>query len=257
MSYTQSVARNVFKQRLRMSDQIISRFLGVLAGGVALVTTSVLFTPVQAVPRRIILLRHAEKTNSYALCELGLRRSIALRDHYLGQNATNDSVLDGQTPAAILGITLHTLETATPTAASWNLPITMYAVTPGLRRSTTASALSSATQLAAGDVLSNPEWHDRVVLMVWEHHQIASRPKEGRQATLRQLLNLGHLPDVPEKWHGKNYDYFWIIDFEPDLSKTPVDFRLVKQVYPSPFNTLPHNGWGDPLPGNFPSTCQR
>ena len=86
---------------------------------------------VEAVPRRIILLRHAEKANSHALCKTGLRRSIALRHHYLGRNALNPSLLEGQVPEGIVAITLHTIETAGQTAFSWGLPIKTYAAMPG------------------------------------------------------------------------------------------------------------------------------
>ena len=78
---------------------------------------------VQAVPRRVVVLRHAEKANSHALCEIGLKRSIALSQHYLGRKALNPSLLEGQVPAAIVAITLHTIETAAQTAFSWQLPI--------------------------------------------------------------------------------------------------------------------------------------
>ncbi|MGA0215181.1 MAG: hypothetical protein ACO3I3_01190, partial [Vulcanococcus sp.] len=56
-------------------------------------------SPVQAVPRRIILLRHGEKANDYALCSLGQERSLAIRDTYLGRGASDPSVFAGQPPA--------------------------------------------------------------------------------------------------------------------------------------------------------------
>ena len=215
---------------------------------------------VRAVPRRIILLRHGEKANSHALCGIGLRRAMALRQHYLGQNATNQSLLEGQVPAAIFAITLHTLETAAQTAVSWMLPIKTYAAMPGENGITKISEKNSATQAAAADVLGNPRWHDRIVLMFWEHHHIASprleRLYSGQKVTLRQLLNIYQLEGVPEKWNN-NYDYFWIIDYNPNQSKTPVRFKMVKQIYPSPFNKLPHNEWGENLPTDYPSSCLR
>ena len=44
-------------------------------------------------PRKVILLRHGEKANAYALCAIGQQRSLALRDTYLGRNATNSVLL--------------------------------------------------------------------------------------------------------------------------------------------------------------------
>ena len=58
-----------------------------LAAGLALLTTAASIAPVQAVPKRIILLRHGEKANAAELCSVGQERAIALRDTYLGRNA--------------------------------------------------------------------------------------------------------------------------------------------------------------------------
>lgn len=237
------------------------KWLGMLTAAAFLCTVIILHGPsVRAVPRRIILLRHGEKANSHALCGIGLRRAIALRQHYLGQNATDQSLLEGQAPAAIFAITLHTLETAGHTAVSWALPIKTYAAMPGENGMTKISEKNSATQAAAADVLGNPRWHDRIVLMFWEHHHIASprleRLYSGQKVTLRQLLNIDQLEGVPEKWND-NYDYFWIIDYDPNDSEAPSRFQMVKQVYPSPFNKLPHNEWGEDLPKDYPSTCMR
>ena len=214
--------------------------------------------PVQAVPRRIIVLRHAEKANSHALCGIGLRRSIALSRHYLGRNALNQSLLAGQVPAAIVAITLHTIETAGQTAVSWQLPIKTYAAMPGKNGLINPSLENSATRAAAADVLGNPRWHDRIVVMFWEHHHIASarleRHYSSQRVTLRQLLNIDQLENVPETWEH-NYDYFWVVDYDPDQSQIPVHFEMVKQIYTSPFNDLPHNDWGKPLPRNYPTSC--
>ena len=211
---------------------------------------------VQAVPRRVVVLRHAEKANSHALCEIGLRRSIALSQHYLGRKALNPSLLEGQVPAAIVAITLHTIETAAQTAFSWQLPIKTYAAMPGEN----GMVLNSATRAAADDVLGNPRWHDRIVVMFWEHQHIASarleRQNSGERVTLRQLLNLDQLDSVPKTWK-QNYDYFWVIDYDPDHSQIPVHFKMIKQIYPSPFNSLPHNAWGQALPKDYPTTCLR
>ncbi len=239
----------------------IPRRLTMLKASLCLLTAGTLHgLSVEAVPRRIILLRHAEKANSHALCKTGLRRSIALRHHYLGRNALNPSLLEGQVPGGIVAITLHTIETAGQTAFSWGLPINTYAAMPGENGMIKPSVANSATQEAASDVLGNSRWHDRIVLMFWEHHHIASphleRQYAGEKVTLRQLLNIEHLENVPQAWEH-NYDYFWVIDYDPDQSKIPIRFQMVKQTYPSPFDNLPHNGWGEDLPKDYPSSCLR
>ena len=41
-----------------------------------------------AQPARIIIARHAEKLDPYALCEMGTQRSQALAEQYLGRGAS-------------------------------------------------------------------------------------------------------------------------------------------------------------------------
>ena len=128
----------------------IPRRLTMLKASLCLLTAGTLHgLSVEAVPRRIILLRHAEKANSHALCKTGLRRSIALRHHYLGRNALNPSLLEGQVPGGIVAITLHTIETAGQTAVSWQLPIKIYPVIPGENGLNNPLLENSATRAAA------------------------------------------------------------------------------------------------------------
>ena len=75
-----------------------------------------------AVPREIVLLRHGEKQNAFALCPTGVQRSLALKASYLGKGASPSLFETGEAPAAFFVITLHTLELATPAAASWAFP---------------------------------------------------------------------------------------------------------------------------------------
>jgi hypothetical protein len=76
-----------------------------------------------AAPARIIILRHGEKANATALCGVGISRSLALAQEYLGKGANKSLFKDGEAPAAFFAITLHSLELASPAAASWNLPV--------------------------------------------------------------------------------------------------------------------------------------
>ena len=237
-----------------------SRFI--VAAGLALITSAAAITPAQAVPRRIILLRHGEKANAYALCSVGQQRAMALRDTYLGRNASNGSLLEGQTPAAFLAITLHTQETTAPSATSWGLPVHSYAVVPtGLGKTQLMAELTRATQTAAANVLENPAWDGRTLVMTWEHKHIANKGLErqnpGEKVTLRQLLNLDQVSGVPATWPGSNYDYFWVIDYDDQSSTVPTAFEMVKQTFPAPFSALPHNAWDTPLPSDFPASCLR
>src|ERR1700733_11188195 len=87
-------------------------------------------TPAEAQPSRVIILRHAEKLNAYALCDLGRERADALAKQFLGQGATQSLFAPGQGPAAFMAVTSHPLETITPAARTWGLPVIDYSVVP-------------------------------------------------------------------------------------------------------------------------------
>ncbi|HKB23290.1 MAG TPA: histidine phosphatase family protein, partial [Methyloceanibacter sp.] len=88
----------------------------ILAAVLAMAFTTTAF----AAPARIIILRHGEKANPWRLCEVGAARANALADAYLGAKATKSLFADGEEPAFFFAITLHTLELAAPSAASWS-----------------------------------------------------------------------------------------------------------------------------------------
>lgn len=242
-----SLARRRFPIRMpRPSRQLAAPIIGLALLGLAAAP------PVEAVPKQIIILRHGEKQDAYRLCGIGQQRSLALVNRYLGKNAA-DSLLPAEGPAGIFAITLHTLELASPAAQSWGLPLQLYSVVPlhGLDRKAEVRQLNARTQQAAADVLTDPRWNGKVVVMVWEHDHIAKQKLESQfpneKVTLRQLLNLDKLPEsdhVPHTWNGGNYDYFWIVDYDNPGSPIPTGFRTLKQTFPAPDQTVPSNDWG-------------
>ncbi|HQS09196.1 MAG: hypothetical protein B7Y12_19120 [Rhizobiales bacterium 24-66-13] len=250
--------------------------------------------PASAAPARIIILRHGEKQDAYRLCPVGNERAQALAAQYLGKGAKDSLFPAGTAPAAILAVTLHTMELAAPAAATWALPVVMYTAlpeaptSPRKKRAKAAAAtiappapppsapaaasteqkpktggrdpgkrarkadftqlVTSRTQQAVHDVLTDPRFTGQTVVMVWEHDHIADAALEaanpGQEVTLRQLLHLGALPDVPASWPSATYDYFWIVDLDPDGK--PVRFTMQRQVFDGAFATLPSNEWGAP-----------
>jgi len=207
----------------------------------------ILAVAAQAQPSRIILLRHAEKANAYKLCGVGGRRADALAAQYLGKGATKSLFAAGQAPAAFLGVTLHALETITPAAQTWGLPVIDYSVVPGENDNEGDDAkeeqVARRTQEAAQDLLSKPEFKGKIVVISWEHKHIANKKLE-QDTTLRQMLGLAGVKGVPDTWPGDNYDYFWIIDYAPSKS-TPSGFAMVKQAFAKPYDDLPSNDWTD------------
>lgn len=219
---------------------------------IAIATIALTF-PALTAPAKIIILRHGEKQNPFALCQTGVTRSLALAAQYLGQGAKQSLFAPGETPAAFFAITLHTLELASPAAATWEMPVVTFSSVP-LPGIDLTPQFNLRTQRAAGALLNDPRYQGKTVVMVWEHRHIANRELElkfpDQKVTLRQLFNLDKLKDVPETWPGQNYDYFWIVEFGNQATDVPTSFRAVKQVFEAPFQSVPSNDWNtkEPLP---------
>jgi len=214
-------------------------------------------------PGKIIILRHGEKANPFALCSIGVRRSLALVKKYLGQGAEESLFEGGEPPNAFFAITLHTIELASPAAQSWNLPVIAYSAVP-INNSATGDSpdvLNVRTQKAAADALDLAR-AGRTVVMVWEHKRIASKDLEAQYphaVTLRQHLNLSKFDDdpknrVPGKWEGENYNFFWVITFGADGQ--PAGFEMKKQEFGGDFGDLPQNDWGEAAPALPGSDCE-
>lgn len=214
-----------------------------------------------AAPSRIIVLRHGEKADDWKLCAVGAQRAEALARYYLGRGAAKSFFAAGEQPEALYAITLHTLQLLSPAAATWNQPITLYSVVPQPRETPEdfTKALNRRTQEAARAILDDPAFAGKTVVMVWEHHHIANAALEaqfaGEKVTLRQLLKLDTLPDVPDTWPDDTYDYFWIVDFA-DKSDTPIKFSMLKQEFGASFPGVPSNDWGKPDGLTAASGCE-
>jgi hypothetical protein len=189
-----------------------------------------------------------------------MQRTQALVAQYLGRGARHSLFGAGRGPEAMLAITLHTIETVTPVAQSWNMPVTAYKVYPssGDKDAAEEAEENRRTQQAAYDVLTDPRYSGKTVVMVWEHKRIASAKLEAKypseQVTLRQLLHLDQLSGVPKSWPDQTYDYFWIVNYAPGQN-VPVSFRMLRQVFAAPFGNLPANPWGKSEPRHIAAGC--
>src|ERR1700684_13461 len=137
-------------------------------------------TVAHAQPSRVIILRHAEKLNADALCALAGARANALARQFLDQGAAPSLFAPGERPAAFMAVTLHPLETITPAAQSWGLPVIDYSVIPNKDEDedATEAEINARTQEAARDLLSKHEFDGKIVVVAWEHKHIASRKLE-------------------------------------------------------------------------------
>jgi hypothetical protein len=200
----------------------------------ATVLATLLTTATFAAPARIIILRHGEKANPWKLCDVGTERANALADTYLGRNATKSLFANGEEPAFFFAITLHTLELAGPSAASWSKPLILYSVVPDESDDDDlhVKALNRRTQEAAANIMQNPALNGKTIVMVWDV-----------------------LCGVPPTWPGDNYDYFWIIDYPPN-SNVPSHFSMVKQEFSDPYKSVPANDWDEPNGLEASSGCK-
>ena len=202
-------------------------------------------------PAKIILLRHGEKAtgaqSSFHLSDVGVRRSHALATQYLGKDASHSLFERHEEPAAFFATTLHCVETIHPSAASWGKPVIAYTFVPPPRGGEAKElALNLRTQQLTADVMRH-KWKGKTLVVVWEHKRIAGAQLERRYAeavSLRQLLGLDGLTDVPTTWPGENFDYFWVITF--GKSGKPKRFERIKQEFSGSYRDLPHNDWATP-----------
>lgn len=217
-----------------------------LAGGaIALLLAGC--APAYTTPSRIIILRHGEKADAWRLCKIGNQRALALASTYLGAQASQSLFPGDAPPKSFITLTLHTAETISPSSSSWGKPTVDFSVIPKQNADGSVELLNQRTKEAVQHVFSSPELNGQTVVMVWEHRHIANPALEAKYGavTLRQLLKLNTLPNVPKKWESQNYNYFWIVDFTPN-SRTPSHFSMVKQTFGKNFAGLPSNAWGQP-----------
>lgn len=203
--------------------------------------------PAAALPKTVIILRHAEKESVTTLCRVGIDRSLALAAQYLGQGARDSLFASGERPAAFVAISLDTVQSASPAAATWEMPVIVFSAVP-LPGVDPLPQLNLRTQQAAGAVMDDPRYDGKTVIMVWNHRHIADKTMElkfaDQKVTLRQLLNLDKIADVPDTWPDRTYDHFWIVNFGTGGSRVPVSFRMVRQQFAAPFSAVPSSEWG-------------
>jgi hypothetical protein len=157
-------------------------------------------------PKRIVILRHGEKHGELSLSAKGYARAKALAQNFLGNNARHPLF---KKPSAFLALSFHTVETATPSAQSWELPVIAFSTSPGLSEPAKNKLFDTRTRQAAKDAMRR----DGTVVMIWEHHRIADA-RLPQERTLRHLLDLERLDDkVPMTWPDDDYDSIWVIGY--------------------------------------------
>jgi hypothetical protein len=144
-------------------------------------------TTAYGLPKKIIILRHAEKTDTGGLCSVGDGRKIALVAEFLGKGAKDSLFASGEQPAAFYAITGHTKETIEPAANTWpgvplKVPDKVY------KKKFPDDWADRWTKDSAKEVLS--DYDGKIVVMTWEHHHIAHEDNDKYPETLRHLFGI-------------------------------------------------------------------
>ena len=143
----------------------------------------------RAIPAQILIIRHAEKpSQGIGLSPRGWQRANALPKFLIGNP-------DFETPNVLFAMaqknstgSIRAILTVTPLSTRLSLPLTL-----GYTR--------EEYPAAAADILENPAFNGKVVLICWEHHVIPDFA--GR---------LG-VKEAPTDWEDPVYDRIWVIDY--------------------------------------------
>jgi hypothetical protein len=250
---------------LDLKGRVGMRSISVFMAGAGVLLS---LTAAYGLPKQIIILRHAEKTDNGGLCSVGEGRSKKLVAQYLGRGAKDSLFVSGEQPAGFYAITGHTKETIELAAKSWSgVPLKF----PDKAYKNKDDWENQWTKDAANEALTN--YDGKIVVMAWEHHRIADDSRNADDSpkypeTLRHLLGIDKSENNWSKnWCGTNYDFFWIVDYDPGakydpksgVPPTPIKVTSKLQDFGGGYPAYPpNNEWGAPEPGEVfkgPNHC--
>lgn len=145
-----------------------------------------------ATPAQVILIRHGEKPPEGNHLSLeGEERAAALAPFFLG----NSAVTEYGTPVALFAAhyqtqvrSVRSAETLQPLSQALGIPVNTNYEKDDYER-------------LAQEILNNPAYTGKMVLIAWEHHRLTD---------LAKALGV----QDPPKWHGKDFDRLWILTFK-------------------------------------------
>jgi hypothetical protein len=139
-----------------------------------------------AQPREVLVIRHAEKeANSIHLSADGWKRAEALPKLFDGAFPKPDFIFATK-PSANSN---RPVETVTPLAKTLHLPVN-------------ADFANADYPKLAADLLSNPRYSGKVVLICWHHR------------TLPDLARKLGADNVPEHWKEEDFDLVWVLSYK-------------------------------------------
>ena len=145
-----------------------------------------------ATPAQILLIRHGEKPDTgNQLSDVGFQRAQALKNYF----ETNPAVTRFGTPVAIFAMkqdgvdgSARPIQTVTPLATDLKITIN-------------ENYLKNDFQALAKEILSNPAYNGKMVLICWEHKVIPDIAQE-----------LGVSPR-PADWKGSDFSTVFQVDY--------------------------------------------
>lgn len=156
-----------------------------------------------ALPKYVIIIRHAEKqSEGYELSLKGRERAEALAPFFMGNDLVTGfgvpNVIFAQTPSAAYP-SMRSFETVAPLAKA--LKVSIHKEFEHLQYPQLVETIKK-----------NPAYDGKVVLICWEHHVIP------------EIAKLFGAKNVPEKWHGDVFDRIWVVGFHSEGEVTFKDF---------------------------------
>lgn len=156
--------------------------------------------PAFAAPAQVILIRHAEKQlEGNQLSEKGYKRAEALAGFFQAEPA----VTGYGTPVAIYASapknedsSIRSIQTVTPLARALGITVN-------------ANFTRGQAHKLVADIMENPKYTGRMVLVCWQHGHLADIVRE-----LAEYSPYGPAAQValPEQWPDARFDRAWIID---------------------------------------------
>lgn len=163
---------------------------------VLFIVFAMLFSPLFALdakPAQVIIIRHGEKPEEGEhLSVAGLERAAALAPYFLNTPA----VLKYGTPGAIY------VTKVTSQDKSYRTQETVMPLAKALQMEIKSPYIDAQYEELSKEVLSNPDYEGKMVLICWEHHNIPS---------LAQALGVR---PTPPRWHGRDFDQVWLLTFQ-------------------------------------------
>lgn len=168
-------------------------------------TILALFSTAEATPKKVIIIRHAEKIKGGETLSLhGLARAGALPYYFSGTplyNNPSPSVVFATKPSAS-DMSLRPIQTCMPIAKNFQVPLNT-----GFKHTDTGPL--------AQELLKNPKYDNATVLICWSHTRINAL-----------ILALGG--EVTEEWSPDIFDQVYLLTF--DGSKQPRFQKILQKL---------------------------